>query len=83
MARSSYIYVVLKHRNPGENIHGNPPVILCTVKYEMLNRVQQALDNGNLEVDKFDIVRYPDNGLFGNGTNITDQFVWNTLNCYN
>lgn len=74
MARSTYIYTVLKHCAPGENIHSVAVVIACTVKREMLDRVQQAIDNGHLELGKYTILRTPDNGLFGNGAVITDQF---------
>ena len=65
MSRASYIYTA--------TIDG-VVVIACTVKYEFLNRVQQAVDQGHLEIDKFKLTRTPDNGLFGNGANITKDF---------
>lgn len=65
MARSTYVYTA---------VHGGVPVIACTVKYEFLNRVQQAVDQGHMRVGEFTLFRTPDNGLWGNGAIITDQF---------
>lgn len=65
MSRSTYIYSCLRR---------GTVVISCTVKYEFLNRVQQAIDEGNLKCGEFTLLRTPDNGIFGNGANITDQF---------
>lgn len=65
MARSTYVYTA--------SINGNV-AIACTVKYEFLNRVQQAVDQGHLKIGEFVLTRTPDNGLFGNGAIITGQF---------
>lgn len=65
MSRSSYIYTA---------IVGGHVAIACTVKYEFVNRVQQAVDAGNMVVGSFILMRTPDNGLYGNGAIITDQF---------
>jgi ornithine carbamoyltransferase len=65
MARSTYIYSALV---------GKSVVIACTVKYEFLNRVQQAVDQGHMKIGEFQLFRTPDNGLCGNGAIITDQF---------
>ena len=65
MARSTYVYTA------STNGH---VAIACTVKYEFLNRVQQAVDQSNLKIGEFVLTRTPDNGLFGNGAIITDQF---------
>lgn len=65
MARSTYIYTAVAKGHP---------VIACTVKYEFLNRVQQAVDEGHMAVGSFTLYRTPDNGLWGNGAIITEQF---------
>lgn len=56
MSRSTYIYTAL--------VKGMV-VIACTVKYEFTNRVQQAVDQGNMKVGEFTLLRTPDNGLWG------------------
>lgn len=65
MARSTYIYTALR---------GGMVVVACTVKYEFTSKVQRAVDEGNLVIGQFTLLRTPDNGLFGNGADITDQF---------
>jgi hypothetical protein len=65
MSRSSYIYTCI----PKDRV-----AIACTVKYEFLNRVQQAVDAGNLKIGEFTLMRTPDNGLFGNGADITADY---------
>jgi len=66
MSRSTYVYTCIPK--------GGLVAIACTVKYEFLDRVQQAVDQRNLVIGEFTLLRTPDNGLFGNGADITAEF---------
>ena len=72
MARSSYIYTAVT--KPSATNPTGTVVVACTVKYEFINRCQQAVDLGHMVPGEFTLYRTPNNGLWGNGANITSQF---------
>ena len=70
MSRSTYVYTAMR---------GSLLVVACTVKYEFISRVRQAIDKDMLQVGNFVLQRTPDNGIPGNGAIITDQFTWGKI----
>lgn len=71
MARSTYIYVAQTRLT-------NQVVVCCTVKHEFLRNVKEAIDAKHIAPDCLKLLRIPDNGLYGNGADITDQFEFDS-----